>query len=302
MEPEPELYWQCDCGHTNVTAPSAFKRTGSAAHVCSECERPTQLTRANCTTERRVPVGTQLPPDGIIGGEPGVEYVFAPTHDSGATVDGTKLCPLCCGTGYTGNVNDREACERCEGSGIDGYAGKLAALEAERASSRAEVENLKEVAILDSRKLDEARAEVEALTGKVRLLEAGRDDRDARILSLSNCAHGLSAQVERLKEHVTVLESGRDNSREKFVHFEGEVGRLTTETDYLRSMAKAYQDTAVERAERIAALEAVIAAQGEQAVAMSRNFHATLKVQEALNAAGLDAKVSLTSNCIEETP
>ena len=239
---------------------------------------------------------------GIIGGEPGVEYVFAPTHDSGATVNGTKLCPLCCGTGYTGNVNDREACERCEGSGIDGYAGKLAALEAERASSRAEVENLKEVAILDSRKLDEARAEVEALTGKVRLLEAGRDDRDARILSLSNCAHGLSAQVERLKEHVTVLESGRDNSREKFVHFEGEVGRLTTETDYLRSMAKAYQDTAVERAERIAALEAVIAAQGEQAVAMSRNFHATLKVQEALNAAGLDAKVSLTSNCIEETP
>ena len=243
---EPDLYWQCDCGHTNVTAPSAFKRTGSAAHVCSECEQPSQLTRANCTTERRVPVGTQLPPNGtIIGGEPGVEYVFAPTHDSGVTV-----------------TSDEKS------AAIANLTAELANRTKERDEARAEVERLATVTHglgvakeAVEQHNEELRAEVEALTGKVRLLEAGRDERDARILSLSNCALGLRAEVERLKGE------------------EWRTGIVREENAALRA--------------RIAALEAVIKAQ-------TTYNTAALDLRDAWDAAGLDASVVTGARVTED--
>lgn len=57
----------------------------------------------------------------------------------------THLCPLCHGTGMTGNVNDREACERCEGTGIDAYTEMIAELTTNRDALRLEVLRLNDL-------------------------------------------------------------------------------------------------------------------------------------------------------------
>lgn len=57
----------------------------------------------------------------------------------------THLCPLCHGTGMVGNVNDREACERCEGTGIDAYTEMIAELTTNRDALRLEVLRLNDL-------------------------------------------------------------------------------------------------------------------------------------------------------------
>jgi hypothetical protein len=163
----------------------------------------------------------------------------------------THLCPLCHGTGRVGNVNDREACERCEGSGIDAYTEKIAELTTDRDTLRLEVQKLKDLNF-------EAQDRYAAL-------EAERDE--ARRASETVHSHYVLALKQR-DEAVANTRAECDKGYEALFQAHQ---RMVAERDELKR----------ERAERMSALEAAmrtIAAQNAQVRAMNEQLDAVTQL------------------------